>query len=124
MKYSSISRESILHFVTVFYTKILNDDIVSVEFKRILGEDIQNSKWQTHIKLLCDFWETMILREDAYAGVPFPVHKTMDLKAITFHRWLEIFNITLDECYDASCHVQLRQVAEVMVKNFMKKLKL
>lgn len=123
MKEKKITKENIHQFVIKFYTNILEDDIVSPEFKRILGDDITNSKWQDHIELLSDFWATMVLSENSYIGSPFPVHTTMqNLSRETFYQWLNILDYTLDEIYEKECQANFKNVGSIMAKNFMMKL--
>ena len=124
MKQSTITSENIYDFVVEFYINILKDPIVSPEFVRILGDDINNNLWKEHFETLTNFWETMILKKDTYEGVAFPAHATMTLHKATFEQWLVILDDTLNQCYESSCHEAFKHIGNIMVKNFMSRLNL
>ena len=79
-----------------FYEKVKQDDIV--------GDIFNNSlffKWDTHIPIMIDFWETVLLDGTSYRGNTMRVHielnKIHPLKPEHFERWKALFFETLDK---------------------------
>lgn len=62
----NITEENIKIFVRKFYTTIMEDDEVGPFFINILGDDINNEKWQTHIEVLNNFWASVTLGHRSY----------------------------------------------------------
>ncbi len=123
MKHTQITPKNIRIFVIDFYTRILKDDIVGPFFIDILGDDIENKKWQEHIDILCEFWSAMILKEGDYFGSPFAPHATMKgLQRETFTRWLEILDECVSEMYDENCANQYKDIGQIISENFMARL--
>ena len=125
MKAEQITRENIAVFVVKFYENILEDKEVGPFFIDILGDDIQNKKWQEHIEILIEFWASMLIKDGDYVGSFFEPHATMQgLKRATFERWLEILDETLEGIYDKRCSQEFRNLGEIISNNFMKNLNL
>ena len=123
MKYKEINQKNINEFVVLFYTNIIKDEKVGPFFIEILGEDINNTKWQTHIELLTDFWASMLLNDDNYSGSPFAPHVSMKaLKRETFQRWIEILDETLNTLYEEETSKTFKQIGQIMSRNFMRNL--
>jgi hemoglobin len=123
LKQTEVTRENIEVFVVKFYEAIMEDKEVGPFFIDILGDDINNSKWQEHIEILIEFWCAMILKEGDYYGSPFSPHADMSgLKRITFVRWLEILDVVLADIYEPAPAKQIREVGEIICNNFMQRL--
>jgi len=121
----NITEENIEKFVINFYTKILKDDIVGPFFIDILGDDMNNKKWQEHIETLCDFWASVTLGHRSYVGSPFAPHRQIQgLEKETFYRWLEIFFETLDEIYEQDISLKFKETGSIMAQNFMRNLRI
>lgn len=121
-KYTQITKENLKEFVNKFYTTILKDDVVGPFFIERLGDDMSNEKWTLHLNTLNEFWSTMILRDGNYYGAPFPPHVTMDLKRETFYSWLTIFNDVLDEMYEPTATMQMKDAGSTIANNFINRL--
>lgn len=125
MKADNITRENIHRFVVVFYEKVMVDNEVGSFFIDVLGEDINNKKWQEHIEILTEFWCSMVLKDGDYYGSAFAPHAAMKgLKRETFERWLVILDETLDEIYDKGSSKIFREIGTIISNNFMRNLNL
>ncbi|HWD87628.1 MAG TPA: group III truncated hemoglobin [Mucilaginibacter sp.] len=90
------SREDIRLLVENFYSKVKNDDTIGEIFN-----DVLVFKWDTHIPVMIDFWETVLLGTAVYRGNAMRVHIDLNnihpLKPEYFARWKKLFFETLDE---------------------------
>ena len=81
-----------------FYGRVFDDDVLAEPFAelRVKGLD-------SHLPVMCDFWETVLFRAGLYHGNALLVHRQLDdrhpLRANHFTRWLTLWNATLDEMY-------------------------
>ena len=81
-----------------FYGRVFVDDVLAEPFAelRIRGLD-------SHIPVMCDFWETVLFRAGLYRGSALHahrhVHQRTSLSGRHFVRWLTTWNTTVDEIY-------------------------
>ena len=81
-----------------FYGRVFDDDTLAKPFAelRVKGLD-------SHLPVMCDFWETVLFSAGLYHGNALLVHRQLDnrhpLCANHFARWLTLWNATLDEMY-------------------------
>ena len=117
---SKITRNNIEKMVKRFYNRILKDDLVGPYFIHELGDDMDNRYWKPHLKLLVDFWASLVLGENAYQRNPLGPHTLMDeLTPEVFARWLKLFFKTLDEVYEADIADIFKEKGTTIAKNFM-----
>ena len=76
--HKSINEENIEILVRSFYSEVLKDTTLAPFFIAILGEDIQNKKWEEHLLLLREFWKFVALGYDEYKGNPLQPHLLID----------------------------------------------
>ncbi len=123
--YKSINEENIEILVRSFYSEVLKDTTLAPFFIAILGEDIQNEKWEEHLLLLTEFWKFVALGYDEYKGNPLQPHLLIDgLSRDAFTCWLTLFHHTLDRLYTPSTGVYFKQKSTDIAENFMRKLSL
>lgn len=81
-----------------FYGRVLVDDVLAAPFTalQIRGLD-------SHIPVMCDFWETVLFRAGLYRGSALHahrhVHQRTSLSGRHFVRWLTTWNTTVDGIY-------------------------
>ena len=84
--------------VEVFYAKLLRDPIVGFFFTDIARIDLP-----THLPKISAFWQQQLLGRPGYRGQTFAqhavLHRQAALSADHFHRWLFLFEQTLDELF-------------------------
>lgn len=74
-----------------FYEQVRKDPLIGPVFNRI----IPAQEWPDHLRKLCDFWSSTLLRSGRYEGRPLPPHlKIPELGEAHFLRWLTLFNDT------------------------------
>lgn len=90
------NRKDIELLVNSFYDRIKKDDLIGVIFKEVVNEN-----WDRHIKVLTDFWDTVLLDADLYHKNAMEPHIEINRKTPLleehFERWLTLFFNTVDE---------------------------
>jgi hemoglobin len=81
-----------------FYGRVFDDDTLAEPFA-----DLRLKGLDSHLPVMCDFWETVLFRAGLYHGNALLVHRQLDdrhpLCATHFARWLTLWSATLDEMY-------------------------
>ena len=95
------TRGDIDRLMDEFYSRAFEDDLLGHIFKDIAKLDLE-----THLPLISDFWETLLLGNQVYARHgrhPLSIHAELNekapLEARHFRRWLQIFGETVDELF-------------------------
>lgn len=81
-----------------FYGQVLVDEILAEAF----GE-IRITGLESHLPVMCDFWQTVLFRAGLYGGSAVrahqPVYDRHMLTARHFLRWLDLWNHTVDQMF-------------------------
>jgi hemoglobin len=81
-----------------FYGKALHDDMLAEPFAEIRARGLES-----HLPVMCDFWETLLLRTGRYRRNALHahqyVHHRVPLSADHFLRWLTLWDTTVDQMY-------------------------
>jgi hemoglobin len=89
------SREDIQYLVEQFYTKVKSDLLLGDIFN-----NAENFSWETHIPVMIDFWETILLSKNSYKGnvmlKHIQLHKRTPLSKEHFEQWKRLFFEALD----------------------------
>ncbi|WP_449436802.1 group III truncated hemoglobin [Pedobacter steynii] len=80
--------------VNSFYTKVRNDVLLDAVFAPVIKEN-----WDAHLKLMVDFWSTLLLYTRKYNADPLSKHLPLELSRAHFDRWIDLFNETVDESF-------------------------
>ncbi|MDR3471544.1 MAG: group III truncated hemoglobin [Devosia sp.] len=76
-----------------FYGKVRRDALLGPVFNRIIAE----GDWPRHLRLIADFWSSMLLGTGRYDGRPMPKHLAIpELNDAHFARWLSLFRETVE----------------------------
>lgn len=90
MKNDLCSDDDIRLMVHTFYARVRTDEVLGPVFNTHIDD------WDAHLKLLEDFWSSMLCRSGRFFGAPMPKHVALpDLDAAMFHHWLALFAETL-----------------------------
>jgi hemoglobin len=89
-------REDIARLVTEFYRRAFADDLLGPVFVDTARVDLS-----AHLPVMCDFWETVLLRAGRYHRNALRPHVVLDaqvtLTPAHFARWLGLWAATVDE---------------------------
>lgn len=125
MKYDTITKKNIRRMIDQFYSQVLKDELLSSFFIQKLGDEMISDKWLAHLKLLTDFWASVILEDTNYKGQPIKPHIQMkDLKRESFERWVKVFFESVDKYYTKESADIFKAHAKEISDNFMKLLKI
>lgn len=120
-----IGRENIEIMVMNFYRRVIKDDLVGPFFIAKLGDDMSDEYWESHLKLLIDFWASIALNDVSYRGNPFAHYMYLgELSREVFEQWLKLFYATLDEVYAPQIAEQFKERSSIIAGNFMRNLRL
>lgn len=99
MKNDIENRTDIELLVNTFYEKIIADEQLGYIF-----EDLANVNWPTHLSMMYNFWENIILFTGNYKGNPMDLlkrlHHITPLKEAHFNQWNHLFICTVDELFE------------------------
>ncbi len=81
-----------------FYGCVLVDDLLADPFAEIRGSGLES-----HLPIMCDFWETVLFGARLYQGSALRVHRSIHtrhrLEARHFLRWLTLWSTTVGRCF-------------------------
>ena len=107
------TREAIELLVNSFYTKVKQDDLLAPIFN-----NTEFFSWDTHIPVMVDFWETLLLDTATYKGNTMQkhisLHRRTPLTPELFERWKLLFYSTLDELFEGENVVKAHKRVEAM----------
>jgi hemoglobin len=110
-------RDDVEALLRRFYGQVLDDDVLAEPFAEVRMKGLDS-----HLPVMCDFWQTVLFRAGLYAGSAVrahqPVHDRHPLNAGHFLRWLELWNATIDQMYQGPiaehAKVQATRIARAM----------
>jgi hemoglobin len=95
------TRADIDELMSAFYDRAFADDLLGYIFRDVAQLDLD-----THLPVIGDFWETLLLGKQVYARHgrnPLQLHGQLNektpLESRHFRRWLQIFDETVDEMF-------------------------
>ena len=126
MKKDIATRDDIELLMHLFYERLLADERISYIFTDVAKLDIK-----THIPVIADFWESVLLNKNVYHNNTMKIHVDLNdktaLQKIHFDTWLSHFTASVDELFDGKIALLAKQratsVATVMQINIMRKNK-
>ncbi len=74
--------------VRQFYAEVRLDPVLGPIFEARIAD------WEPHLRRMCTFWSSVMLRTGAYHGQPMPMHARLPIDGAHFDRWLGLFEIT------------------------------
>jgi hemoglobin len=84
--------------VEAFYARALTDGIIGFFFTDIASIDLKK-----HLPVISAFWQLQLLGIPGYRGQTFARHADLHRRAALtpdhFHRWLYLFEVTVDELF-------------------------
>jgi hemoglobin len=93
------TREDVEVLLRRFYGRAFTDDVLAEPFSELRAQGLES-----HLSVMCDFWETVLFRAGLYRGNALVVHRQLNerhpLRANHFARWLALWEATVDEMYD------------------------
>jgi len=103
--------------VDTFYTAIREDEVLGPIFNGVIQD-----KWDIHLDKMVRFWQTILLQEYTYKGSPFHPHRKLPIGSQHFERWLDHFNICIDQNFTGAKADEAKMRAAKMAEMFQYKL--
>jgi len=118
MKTDISSRADIEKMVLQFYERVKADEMIGFIFTKVV-----HMNWETHIPVIVDFWETILLDNPVYTKNAMEVHydlnKKIPLQKEHFNSWLHLFTTTVDELFEGKiatlAKTRAKSIAGVML---------
>ena len=89
------TRDDIAALMEAFYQQALRDPTIGYLFTDVAKMDLE-----THLPVICDFWESLLFKSHSYHGNVMQkhilLHQQEALTEAHFARWLALFNATID----------------------------
>jgi hemoglobin len=87
---AQLTKEHIKKLVIHFYQKVRNDEMLGPIFNNVAKVD-----WEHHIPLICQFWNSIMLKTNEYHSNAYQKHVILGVKTnlteAHFIRWLTLF---------------------------------
>lgn len=82
---AGVDEAMIERLVRRFYADVRADPVLGPIFESRVED------WELHLKQMCAFWSSVMLRTGRYHGRPMPKHAPLPVDAAHFDRWLLMF---------------------------------
>lgn len=114
-------REDIAQVVEAFYQSAIQDVEIGYIFT-----DVAKLNLETHIPVICDFWETVLLGNVIYRGSVvykhISLHRKSPLLPEHFEKWLSIWRTTVDELFEGDKAEEMKRRAFMMAEMMKHKI--
>ena len=122
MKKDIVNRTDIELLVNTFYEKVVADKQLGFIF-----QEIAKVNWSTHLPVMYNFWENIILFTGSYQGNPMNLHKHLHhikpLNKAHFDQWNQLFISTVDELFEGPKATLARQrtlkISNIIMENLL-----
>ncbi len=109
-----LEREDVKILVDKFYDKVKSDELLQPVFSHV--------DWPHHLPIMYNFWSSMLLGDQSYAGNPLQKHLALPVGKNHFGRWLELFKETVDETFEGEKAEEVKRRADSIAKIFQFKM--
>jgi hemoglobin len=95
------NRADLEKMLEAFYKKVFKDELISHFFLEVVPLDLE-----THIPVITDFWESVLLDGRGYRKNVMEIHldisKKSRIEKAHLDRWIKIFTETVDEMFEGT----------------------
>jgi hemoglobin len=113
---TELTQAHIKKLVTHFYRRVQKDELLGYIFN-----DIAHVDWTHHIPLLCQFWNSIMLKTGEYHGSAYTKHvligKKIPIKEAHFTHWLDLFQQEAFKHLPMSAAEEITQKASLIAKS-------
>lgn len=111
-------RQDVENLVHHFYTIARTDALLGPVFFGALGD----GDWSPHLKVVSDFWATVLLGERSYPGGFMWKHLRLPLRSAHVDRWATLFKETLSAAYQGAVTDEALRRVDIMAQVLRSKL--
>lgn len=83
-----VTEDDLLRLVKEFYSRASADPVIGPVFARAIPD------WESHYRIVQNFWSRTLLGTSRYSGMPFAAHIPLQLRPEHFARWVALFKET------------------------------
>lgn len=113
---TELTEHHIKQLVTHFYQSVQQDELLGPIFN-----DVAKVDWEQHIPLLCQFWNSVMLKTNEYHGGAYMKHvllgKQAEVGEAHFKRWLTLFQEEAEKHLPAAAAAEIVQRAGLIGKS-------
>jgi hemoglobin len=95
------SRDDIMQLLYSFYNRAFRDELIGRFFTEVVPLDLT-----THVPVIADFWESVVLNSRGYRKNVMEVHQHIHhlsaIKKEHLDRWVQLFTQTIDEFFEGT----------------------
>src|SRR5690606_16493750 len=98
MEAQYITDDNIRNLIDAFYQKVRMNKELGPIFSEAIGDN--DEAWKPHLKMMYDFWSSIMLGSGRYHGNPFQKHRLLPPFDISmFDIWLALFTECAQELF-------------------------
>ncbi|KTD05004.1 group III truncated hemoglobin [Fluoribacter gormanii] len=113
---TELNKTHIEKLVTHFYQKVQRDEVLGSIFN-----DVAQVDWDEHIPLLCQFWNSIMLKTNEYHGNAYQKHvllkQFVHIEEAHFVRWLDLFQEEAEFHLPAGISEEIVQKASLIAES-------
>lgn len=106
LPFETIETANLVLLVDRFYARVRLDPLIGPVFNNAIAD------WPEHMRLLAEFWSSVMLRTGTYRGNPMAKHRLHPIHAAHFDRWLALWEETTGELYGTAAARKLQIQAQ------------
>ena len=111
---SPVDEAMIEGLVRRFYGRVRADPELGPIFESVIGDD-----WEPHLRIMMEFWSSLMLRSGRYSGQPLRKHLALkQVRPEHFDRWLALFRETCAEIGNERVGAAFIDKAERIAESF------
>jgi hemoglobin len=112
---NEITESSIEKLVYRFYDHIR----VHKTLGPVFNAAIKAEEWPEHLKTMCSFWSSMMLKTGRYSGNPLQKHLALPrFDESLFDQWLELFAQTSHEIFEEKSAMLFQNASRNVARSF------
>lgn len=108
MKPDIQSRADLEHIISVFYQKLIHDEVMYPFFAEIVEEN----SLEHHLSIIVDFWQDILFQTFHYKNNPMQkhldFHQKRKFERHHFTRWLQYLSETIDHTFEGSKSLEMK----------------
>lgn len=113
-RHETITENAIAAMLDRFYADVRRDPLIGPVFARAIADDA----WPAHMRIINDFWTSVLLKTARYHRNPFTIHRRIEgLSPAMFERWLALFRESCDAMFAAEPAAHIHGKAEMIAKS-------
>lgn len=111
-----VDDDDMVKLVRRFYALSYADPVLGPFFIKTIA-DYESAHFDAHVRVVADFWSSMLLKTGRYQGNPFLSHAKHPIEPGHFDIWLKLFKQATAETLPAPLAAQAMAKADMMARS-------